>query len=479
MNQLPPGLDAALGRPIYLEKTTDSSIQNILDGDTDSTWCPSEKKRSQTIKIDFGTDRRITGLAITWASNASFNSSFEILKGSSWVALQTQSGSVQANETRVGSFDASARYVRLNLNSRKKLPCIAALRVFAKPLLQTPAMLIGHDLSTLIQLEDVGKQFSDAGVVAPAEQILKRYNANLVRLRLWVDPEQNFNNLSQVKRMAVRIKAAGMKFLLDLHYSDTWADPGHQDIPKAWLGQDLSTLAQSIKTYTSNVIQELAAQNTLPDMVQVGNEITNGMLYPIGKIDGSSDPGFKNFATLVKAGIEGVKAATPIGQKLEIMIHVDRGSNAFLAQSFFGRLENAGIQYDVIGLSYYPYWNGSLSSLRGSLDALAKRFKKPIVIAETAYPHTLKDSDNYPNVIGAGAALPAAYTPTPAGQALFLRDLMSIVARTPNQMGRGIIYWESAWIPGIGWKPGEGNAWDNQAMFDQNGVALESLNAFR
>ena len=479
MNPLPPGLDAALGRPIYLEKILNSSIQNILDGDTDSTWCPSEKKRSQTIKIDLGSDRRITGLAITWASAATFNSSFEVLKGSSWVALQTQSGSVQASETRVSSVDASARYVRLNLSGNKKLPCIAALRVFAKPLAQTPPMLIGHDLSTLIQLEDVGKQFSEAGVVAPAEQILKRYNGNLVRLRLWVDPEENFNNLAQVKRMALRIKAAGMKFLLDLHYSDTWADPGHQEIPKAWLGQDLTSLAQSVKAYTQSVLEELSAQNTLPDMVQVGNEITNGMLYPIGKINDSSDAGFKDFATLLNAGIEGVHAATPAGQKLEIMIHIDRGSNAFLTQSFFERLEKAQVQYDVIGLSYYPYWNGSLSSLRGSLDALAKRFKKPIVIAETAYPHTLEDSDHYPNVIGAGAALPTAYPPTPAGQGLFLRDLMSIVARTPNQLGRGIIYWESAWIPGIGWKPGEGNAWDNQAMFDQNGVALESLNALR
>ncbi len=476
MPKLPPGLDIAIGRPIYLAKTTDPDLGNVLDGDTESLWCPGKTLHSYSLKIDLGLERRLTGTGITWGSAAQFTSRFEVLQGSSWKAVQTTAENPQAFETRVASFDASARYVWLTVSGTKKLPCIAALRVFAQP--STP-MVIGHDLSTLIQLEDVGKTFSEAGVTAPAEQILKRHNANLVRLRLWVNPEQNFNNLAQVKRMALRIKAAGMKFLLDLHYSDTWADPGHQDIPKAWAGQDLSTLAQTVRVYTKGVLEELNAQNTPPDMVQVGNEITNGMLYSIGQINGSSQTGFEAFATLVKAGIQGVHDGTPTGQKVEIMIHIDRGSNAFLATSFFERLEKSGATFDVIGLSYYPYWNGNLSSLKGSLDALAKRFKKPIIIAETAYPHTLKDADNYPNVIGAGAALPAAYSPTPEGQALFLRDLMSIVARTPNQLRRGIIYWESAWIPGIGWKPGEGNAWDNQAMFDQNGVALESLNALR
>lgn len=476
MQKLPPGLDIAIDRPVYGDKIKDDSLKNILDGDTESLWCPSKTLRSYSLKIDLGLERRLTGTAFTWGSAAQFTTRFEVLQGSSWKAVQTTVENLHALETRVASFDTSARYVRLTVSGTKKLPCLVALRVFAQP--ATP-MLIGHDLSTLVQLEDVGKTFSEAGVTAPAEQILKRYNANLVRLRLWVDPEQNFNNLDQVKRMAVRIKAAGMKFLLDLHYSDTWADPGHQDIPKAWAGQDLSTLAQSVRAYTKSVLEELNSQNTLPDMVQVGNEITNGMLYPIGQINGSSQSGFEAFATLVKAGIAGVRDATPTGQNIQIMIHIDRGSNAFLATSFFERLENSGAKFDLIGLSYYPYWNGGLSSLKGSLDALAKRFKKPIIIAETAYPHTLKDSDNYPNVIGAGTALPAAYSPTPEGQALLLRDLMAIVARTPNQLGRGIIYWESAWIPGIGWKPGEGNAWDNQAMFDQNGVALESLNAFR
>lgn len=476
MQKLPPGLDVALDRPIYADKIKDNNLKNILDGDTESLWCPSKNLRSYSLKIDLGLERRLTGTGITWGSAGQFNSNFEVLQGSSWKALQTTAENLQPLETRVASFDASGRYVRLTVSGSKALPCIAALRVFAKP--STP-MLVGHDLSTLIQLEDVGKTFSEAGVTTPAEQILKRYNANLVRLRLWVDPEQNFNNLSQVKRMATRIKAAGMKFLLDLHYSDTWADPGHQDIPKAWTGQDLNTLAQTVRAYTKSVLEELNAQNTPPDMVQVGNEITNGMLYPIGQINGYGQSGFEAFATLVKAGIAGVHDGTPTGQTVQIMIHIDRGSNAFLAQSFFEKLETSGAKFDLIGLSYYPYWNGSLSSLKGSLDALAKRFKKPIIIAETAYPHTLKDADNYPNVIGAGAALPTAYSPTPEGQALFLRDLMSVVARTPNQLGRGIIYWESAWIPGIGWKPDEGNAWDNQAMFDQNGAALESLSAFR
>ncbi len=474
MQKLPPGLDVAMGRPIYSEKIINSSLGSIVDGDTQSQWCPDKNLRSYRLEIDLGLEQHLTGPAITWANAGQFNSIFEVLRGSSWITMQTSGENIQPWETRMGHFEATARYVRLSVRSTQTLPCLAALRVFAKP---NKPMLVGHDLSTLIQLEDAGKTFSEAGIVAPAEKILKRYNGNLVRLRLWVDPEANFNNLAQVKRMATRIKAAGMKFLLDFHYSDTWADPGHQEIPKAWAGQDLNTLAQSVQTYTQTVLEELNAQNTPPQMVQIGNEITNGMLYPIGQINGSNQAGFEAFATLLKAGIAGARAAA--GTTLEIMVHIDRGSNVLLAQSFFERLEQSGAEFDIIGLSYYPYWNGSLSSLKNSLDALANRFKKPIIIAETAYPYTLKNADNYPNIIGTSIALPNAYSPTPSGQALFLRDLMSMVARTPKQLGHGIIYWESAWIPGIGWQPNAGNAWDNQTLFDENGAALESLTTFR
>ena len=368
--------------------------------------------------------------------------------------------------------------MRFSVIGTKTLPCIRAIRVFALALAPNNNFIIGHDLSTVIQLEDIGKTFSEQGITQPIEKILVNHQSNLVRLRLWVNPLENFNNLAQVKRMAIRVKAAGMKFLLDFHYSDTWADPGHQDIPKDWAGQDLSSLTKSVREYSQAVIAELVAQNTAPDMVQIGNEITNGMLYPLGKIEGSSQAGFQNFAQLLQAGIQGTRAGMPAGHAYEIMIHIDRGANAFVTQSFFERLEQAQISFDVIGLSYYPYWNGSLSSLRTSLDGLAKRFKKPIIITETAYPWTLKDFDNYPNIIGAGTTLPDAYSPSIEGQALFLRDLLSVIAQIPNNLGRGMIYWESAWLSGIPWKPQEGNAWDNQTLFSATGEALESLQAF-
>lgn len=478
----PSGLDVAIGRPISGTdgKTVlgNAALGNILDGDPASQWCPSSRSHTYTLKIDLGADRRLTGSAITWASTASgFTATLEVLRGSQWQPVHSDSQPVLAWATRISAFDASARYVRLSVTGSQALPCIGALRLFAW-VSNMPAMLIGHDLSTLIQLEDIGKSFSENGITAPAEQILARHHGNLVRLRLWVDPEAGFNNLAQVKRMALRSKAAGMKFLLDLHYSDTWADPGHQDIPARWRGQDLPTLAQSLREYTRDVIAELAFQGTAPDMVQVGNEITNGMLYPLGKIQGSSQDGFKDFATLLRAGIEGARAGMPANAPLEVMVHVDRGSNAFLTQSFFERITTAGVPFDVIGLSYYPYWNGPLGSLRTSIDGLAKRFHKPIVIAETAYPWTFANADGYPNIIGPSSALPPMYAATPGGQGLFLRDLASLVARTPGGLGRGLIYWESAWLAGIPWKPGAGNGWDNQTLFDANGQVLESLAAF-
>jgi arabinogalactan endo-1,4-beta-galactosidase len=161
------------------------------------------------------------------------------------------------------------------------------------------------------------------------------------------------------------------------------------------------------------------------------------------------------------------------------MVHIDRGGDQGGAEWFYDHMRDYGVDFDLIGLSYYPYWHGSLSDVRRNLDNLAARYGKPIVIVETAYTWTFGDLDGYPNIIDQWYIPAPEYPATPVGQALFIRDLLSVVARTPDKLGRGVVYWEPAWIPGVGWKPGEGNAWDNQTLFDAQGRALESVNAMQ
>jgi arabinogalactan endo-1,4-beta-galactosidase len=279
--------------------------------------------------------------------------------------------------------------------------------------------------------------------------------------------------------MARRIKQAHMQFLLDLHYSDFWADPGHQDTPAAWQGQDLATLAATVHDYTRSVVATLVRQGTPPQIIQIGNEVTAGMLWPQGQLYVGSDQRWVEFTTLLKAGIAGARVGAPRGRRPAIMLHIDRGGDQGGAQWFYDHMRDYAVDFDQIGLSYYPYWHGSLSDLRRNLDNLAVRYGKPIVVVETAYAWTFDDHDGYPNIVGPSFNLPPEYPATPEGQALFIRDLLSVVARTPDKLGRGIVYWEPAWIPGVGWKPGEGNAWDNQTLFDAQGHSLESIDAMR
>jgi arabinogalactan endo-1,4-beta-galactosidase len=338
-----------------------------------------------------------------------------------------------------------------------------------------PGAVLGHDISTLQQLESVGKTFSDGGQVQAAEQILAHHGATYIRERLWVNPPMPFNDLPHILTMAPRIKQAGLKFLLDFHYSDFWADPGHQTTPQSWQGQDLPTLANTVYTYTRNVVQQLASQGTPVDMVQTGNEVTDGMLWPLGQIYVNGSQHWVEFTTLLKAAIAGVRHGSP---STKIMVHIDRGGDNGGSRYFYDNILAQGVDFDVIGLSYYPWWHGPLSAMQANLNDLAPRYHKDIVLVETAYPWTLADGDGYPNIVNAQTPLLPAYPPTPGGQLGYMRELLSILGQVPERRGRGVVYWESAWIPGVGWEPGAGDAWDNMTLFDFNGQALSSINCY-
>lgn len=340
----------------------------------------------------------------------------------------------------------------------------------------------GADISFTLQEYAVGNRFRDHGRVGSVEDILVEHGANYARLRLWVNPPAGYSDLASVLKAAARAKRAGMKILLDLHYSDFWADPGHQNIPAAWAGQDLATLAETVYAYTRDTIATLARHGTAVDMVQIGNEVTAGMLWPLGQIYLTSTPNFPDFATLVNAGIRGARAGNPRHHDMRIMLHIDRGGDNGGSTWFFDHVMAAGVtDFDVIGESYYPFWHGPMSALTANLNDLAPRYGKDIVVAETAYPWTLADGDDLANSFSDAGQLPDGnlYPPTPQGQAAYFEALRAVLLGVPDGRGVGFLDWEPEWIPGVGWEPGAGNPNDNLTMFDFTGSALPSLDAFR
>lgn len=242
--------------------------------------------------------------------------------------------------------------------------------------------MIGADISFLPELEDRGMKFSDKGITKDAVEILKDHGFNYVRLRIFTDPARDsgyspgkgFCDLEHTKQMAKRVKAAGMKLLLDFHYSDYWADPGKQYKPFAWRGLSFPDLKQALFDYTKKVMEALEAQGTVPDMVQVGNEINHGIVWPDGAI-GNID----QTAQLVSAGIAAVKNVDP---KVKIMLHVALGGQNDESVFFLDNMMARGVHFDVIGESYYPKWHGTLSDLENNLEDLIRRYNKDVIVVE-------------------------------------------------------------------------------------------------
>ena len=251
-----------------------------------------------------------------------------------------------------------------------------------KPVKKIIARSIGADISFTPQLEASGRKFKDNGVEKDIMQILSDNGINFIRLRLFVNPEKEkgyspgkgFCGLEYTKLMALRAKKAGLKLLLNFHYSDYWADPQQQNKPDAWKNLDFPTLKDSMKTYTKRVLIALKDQGTLPEMVQIGNEINHGMLWPDGHI-GNLD----NLAELLKAGIESVKE---VDTSIVIMIHLALGGQNREAIFWLDNMIARGVNFDVIGLSYYPRWHGTLDDLKFNTNDLLRRYKKYINVVE-------------------------------------------------------------------------------------------------
>ncbi|MEN3362688.1 MAG: arabinogalactan endo,4-beta-galactosidase, partial [Mycobacteriales bacterium] len=200
-------------------------------------------------------------------------------------------------------------------------------RCAPRPRPAVPLRVRGADLSFTLQEEAVGTRFSDRGVVRRVEQIFARHGATYARLRVWVNPPAGYSDQAAALTLARRARAAGLKVLLDLHYSDFWADPGNQTTPAAWAGQSLPTLAGTVRGYTRNIVAAFARAGVPVDMVQIGNEITGGMLWPNGKIYRDDGQHWAEFTTLLSAGIAGARAGNPARHPMEVMVHIDRGGD--------------------------------------------------------------------------------------------------------------------------------------------------------
>ena len=250
--------------------------------------------------------------------------------------------------------------------------------------LSGPGFVKGADLSLLQFIQDHGVQYGEAGRPKDPLAIFKDHGCNYVRLRLFVHPdgtEGQVNSLPYTLALAKRVKQANFRWLLDLHYSDGWADPGHQIIPAEWKAFSQAQLAEKVFTYTKETLAAFAQTGCSPDMVQVGNEITNGMMWPAGgPLKKPAD--FDAFAGLLKAGIRAVRES---GDTIKVMIHVDKGANQEVCKWFFDNCRKRGVPFDIIGLSYYPSLHGSLDQLRDNLAFLSRTYQKDIVVAETDY----------------------------------------------------------------------------------------------
>ena len=368
--------------------------------------------------------------------------------------------------------------------------------------------IMGMDASCVPALEKGGvKYFDHNGIEKNVYEILSENGINYIRVRVWNDPyDANGNGYGggncDIENAITIGKVAtehGMKLLVNFHYSDFWADPSKQMVPKAWKGMDIDEKCDALYQYTKDCLQKLMDAGVDVGMVQIGNE-TNGAMCGESS---SAVGGWKRIMQLMSAGSKAVREVCPDAL---VAVHFANPENADSYASYGKNLDYYQVDYDVFASSYYPYWHGTFENLSQVLGKIAETYNKKVMVAETSYAYTLEDTDFSGNTIGEGGSYPLNYPCTIQGQANLVRDVIDTVAKIPN--GIGVFYWEGTWIAaggknweensslweknGSGWAssyaaeydPEDAGKWyggcavDNQAFFDASGKALESLKVF-
>ena len=337
--------------------------------------------------------------------------------------------------------------------------------------------VVGADMSWLQQVEAGGGVFKENGIQKDPLLILKQNGFTHIRLRIWNSPTNGINNLANTLLMAKRINQNGLKLFLDYHFSDTWADPGQQAIPSKWKNLPFDILKDSVKNFVFYTISELKKQGTLPSIVQFGNEIICGMLWNQANVCGvyNTEPQWIKLSELLQSAHNGMLDAISPTEKIKTMIHIDRGGNHNESKSFFDNLMKYYNSFDIIGLSYYPWWHGTIFAMNDNATKLATKFNKEIILAEIAYPFTLGWNDNENNIVGSQNQLHAGYPATVDGQKNFLKDITTKVKNLPQQKGKGIVYWEPGGISAPQWT----SPWENLALFGFDNEVLSSISVFK
>lgn len=329
--------------------------------------------------------------------------------------------------------------------------------------------LRGCDISMLPFLESHGAVYRLHGVREDAIRIMRDSGCNVFRVRLFVQPDPHerygaIQDLAYVRALARRIKASGAMFLLDFHYSDTWADPAKQYTPAAWKGQDFAALKRTIHDYTASVIAALKSDGDTPDLVQLGNEETAGILWPVGQISNVKDDAqWQRFAGLVNSAASAIREAQTPAHKIRIIIHIHGGGRAGLPKWFFGEFNRYAVDYDIMGLSFYPAWGDSLDNLKQSLKDIVPKYGKDVLLAETSYPWK-----ELPDIHEKAMTWPQ----TPQGQKTFLEDTARVLNDVPDHHGLGFVWWYPEAVPVAGmaiWRSGD------EALFNSSGEALPAL----
>ena len=332
----------------------------------------------------------------------------------------------------------------------------------------------GCDLSTLIEVEENGGIFyNEAGKPTDVLAILKENGINSIRIRIWNDPVDSngnpyasgHNDLETAILIGKRASNMGMRVFIDFHYSDYWADPSVQEVPKAWKTLNIDEKKLALYTYTKESLQTLLDNGVNVTMVQIGNETTSGL---------AGETEWENITTLMSYGSKAVREIS-LENNREILVAMHfTGYQGF--DWYASQLNFYNVDYDVFAASYYPYWHGSLDGLHNSLQSIIDTYEKKVLIAEFAYPYNFTNQDNLNNNISFGSSLSFPYTVNKTGQA----ECISDIYKTATALGDdclGLFYWEPAWIA-IPDSDYVGSTWENQALFDKDGNPLPGLRSF-
>ena len=338
---------------------------------------------------------------------------------------------------------------------------------------------MGADLSYVNEIEDHSGIYKDSGISKDPFLIFKNHGANVVRVRLWHNPQwvgdlnngKLYSDLKDVEKTMSRAKSFGLAVNLDLHYSDEWADPGHQLTPAAWNNLDLPGLKDSVYQYTLFILNYFKSKNLIPEMIQIGNETNQGMLFPVGKVEGDN---WINFGELLKSGIKAVRDfSVSADKKPQIILHVAQLKNADWWVDNV-TMKGGVSDFDILGISHYYVYDNiiTMNEIGNSISALRTKYNKKVMIVETAYPWTNQSADSYTNVTSGNNPW-NGYPVSKESQYNYIKDLTQQVI---SAGGVGVMYWEPAWITSsMKDKWGTGSSWENNAMFDFQGNALPAM----